>query len=318
MVTGCLAGAAAREKSGKMMKSLKEKWPQVDEWLPIEEVGFDFAPLRSDKVHALVPISNGCNNFCTFCIVPFTRGREISRPFEEIITECRHLILQGYREITLIGQNVNSYGADLIVGSENIQTIRDLEKTYFQDDKKMGKFYLNGIKIQPTWIKHLGKFRLPTLFPRLLEDVAKIEGLEKLDFISSNPWDFSEDLISVIANNANISRQIHLPVQSGSDKVLARMNRWYTRDEYLRLSNLKLSTDIIVGFPGETEDQFDETVTIAKKVGFIKAYIAMYSPRPMTAATTSFPDDIPYKEKKKRWQALENLINKPHYKRNRK
>ncbi len=155
-----------------------------------------------------------------------------------------------------------------------------------------------------------------------MEDVCKIDGIESIDFISSNPWDFSEELIEVIARNPKISRKIHLPVQSGSNSVLKRMNRWYTRNGYLRLVtnlkfkilNLKLSTDIIVGFCGETEEEFQETVELAKKAGFYKAYIAMYSDRPMTAAHKAFKDNVPHKIKKERFEILEKLINIPNLK----
>jgi tRNA-2-methylthio-N6-dimethylallyladenosine synthase len=175
-------------------------------------------------------------------------------------------------------------------------------------------------KIKPTFVKHLGRYRIPTLFPALLESVCGIKGIKKVDFISSNPWDFSDELIKVIAENKNISREIHLPVQSGDDEVLKRMNRWYTRDQYIKLvenlklkiKNLKLSTDIIVGFPGETKSQFENTVALCKSVGFYKAYIAEYSDRPLTAAHKAFKDDIPHKEKKRRWRVLESLVNKPH------
>lgn len=125
VVTGCMVGMAVREKTGKMMSLLRKKMPGVDEFLPIEEVGFDHAPIRTDKAHALVPITNGCNNFCTFCVVPFTRGREISRPYEDILFECHGLIKEGYSHITLVGQNVNSYGADLILGPEKVQVMRE-------------------------------------------------------------------------------------------------------------------------------------------------------------------------------------------------
>lgn len=138
--------------------------------------------------------------------------------------------------------------------------------------------------------------------------------------MSSNPWDFSEELIEVIVNNPKISRQIHLPVQSGSNSVLKRMNRWHTRDEYLmliknlklKIKNLKVSTDIIVGFCGETEEEFQDTVNLAKQAGFNKAYVALYSDRPMTVAHKTMKDNIPHQVKKRRWQILENLINKPN------
>lgn len=296
ILTGCMVGMAVREKTGKMLALFQKKLPAVDEFLPIEEVGFDYSPLRGDAKHALVPISNGCNNFCTYCVVPFTRGREVSRLFEEIIAECRELVKSGYTHITLVGQNVNSYGADLIKKS----------KVYEQ--------------IKPIYVKHLGRLRIPTLFPQLLEEVCKIKGMKLIDFISSNPWDFSDNLIEVIAKNPNISRQIHLPVQSGDNEILRKMNRWYTRDEYIKLvtnlklkiNNLKLSTDIIVGFPQETKKQFQNTVDLCKKVGFYKAYISIYSDRPLTTAHKIYKDDVSHSEKKRRWQILEDLINKPN------
>ncbi len=293
VVTGCMVGMAAREKTGKMLLRLQRRMPTVDEFLPIEEVGFDYAPVRTNATHVLVPITNGCNNFCTYCVVPFTRGREISRPIEDILAECRALAEQGYTQVTLVGQNVNSYGSDLK--------------------------YKN---IKPVFVKHLGRLRIPTLFPYLLEEVSKIKGLTVIDFISSNPWDFSDELIEVIAGNINISRHIHLPVQSGDNVMLKRMNRWYTKEEYLalvkklrkKIPGVTISTDIIVGFCGETRTQFNNTVSLAKKVEFSKAYVAMYSDRPMTAAHTSFKDDVPHGEKKRRWKILEELINKTNLK----
>ena len=244
ILTGCMVGMAIRDETGKFMRRLREKFSMVDEFLPMEEIGFD-PPLRGEADHALVPISNGCNNFCTYCVVPYTRGREISRPFTDIISECEQLRKSGYKQITLLGQNVNSYGKDL--------------RTPLR-----------------------GRVRLSaTNFASLLETVAKI-GFEKVDFISSNPQDFSKELINVIAKNKNISREIHLPLQSGDDEILKKMNRRYTCDQYLKLvqglrskiKDLKLSTDVIVGFPTETEEQFQNTVKLCKKVGFFKAYIS--------------------------------------------
>jgi len=321
IVTGCMVGLAFRDKTGKYHKRLREIMPEVDEFLPIEEIGFDNQPIRQSEKHGWVPIANGCNNFCTFCVVPFTRGREISRPFETIITECKNLKKKGYDSVTLLGQNVNSYGADLILGEKNIQVMRDIGKTYFKKSKKkdtvLEKIYkVNNKKIKPVYVKHLGRQRIPTLFPYLLEEVAKL-GFKKVDFMSSNPWDFSDELIEVIAKYPNISRSVHLPVQSGDDAMLRKMNRWYTSKEYLhviaklrsKIPDIKFSTDIIVGFCGETEKQFQNTVKLAKKVGFEKAYVAMYTPRPMTAATKVYNDDIPHKTKKKRWRELDKLIN---------
>lgn len=302
VVTGCLVGLAFRDNTGKILQRLRKRMPQVDEFLPIEEVGFDFAPLRTDKTSAWVPISTGCNNFCSYCVVPYSRGPEKSRSYEEIINECLELKKAGYKKVTLLGQNVNSYGADLIKNS----------KLKIKDPKLKARVE----KLKPIYVKHLGRYRIPTLFPYLLEDVAKM-GFEKVDFISSNPWDFSDELIEVIAQNKNITRIIHLPVQSGDDNVLKRMNRWYTAKEYLELiekirkkiPEVKFTTDIIVGFCGETEEEFQNTVKLCQKVGFEKAYIAMYSPRPMTLAAKKMKDDVPYEVKKRRWWVLEKLIN---------
>ncbi len=325
IITGCMVGLAFRDKTGKFLDKIRKAMPSADEFMPIEEVGFDLEPIRQNGTHAWVPISNGCNNFCTFCVVPFTRGREISRPFHSVIEECEKLKANGFKQITLLGQNVNSYGSDLLIGEENVQTQRDMEKTYFSDNKTIAhprvkiEFKLNGKKIEPVYVKHLGRFRIPTLFPYLLEAVAQL-GFEKVDFYSANPWDYSDELIDVIARNKNITRDLHIPVQSGDTEVLKRMNRWYTREEYLHLisklkaqiSNMKISTDIIVGFPGETDDEFRNTVKLAKEIGFYKAYLAMYSQRPMTSATKLMEDDVPHPVKKQRWQILEDLINRPN------
>ena len=326
VITGCMIGMAARDKSGKMIALLKKRMPEADEFLPIEEVGFDFAPLRTHDQHAWVPISNGCNNFCTFCVVPYTRGREVSRPFDEVLAECYHLKLNHYTGVTLIGQNVNSYGADLLIGADNIQTPRDLDKSFFRKPKSPNYPNLpKNLSVQPpnrprpVFVKHLGRFRIPTLFPALLERVAQI-GFETVDFISSNPWDFSDELIDVIARYPNITRNIHLPIQSGDNAVLKRMNRWYTREEYLKLvekirtivKGATISTDIIVGFCGETDEEFSNTVDLAQRVGFTKAYVSMYSDRPLTQAHKTLINDVPHPIKKKRWQILEDLINKPN------
>jgi tRNA-2-methylthio-N6-dimethylallyladenosine synthase len=320
VVTGCLVGAAAREPSGTMMKKMRKMLPQVDEFLPIEEVGFEYDAIRQSDTHAWVPISVGCNNYCSYCIVPFSRGKEVSRPFEEILNEVKELAKKGFSQITLVGQNVNSYGADII--NSKVKR-RAVAKAAMARRRQNSKFYQlpNGRKIKPVWVKHLGRIRIPTLFPHLLEEVCKIKGIKKVSFISSNPWDFSDELISVIAKDPKIDRNIHLPVQSGDDEILRKMNRWYMRDEYLELvaklkskiKNVKISTDIIVGFPSEGQEQFENTIRLAKEVGFSKAYIACYSPRPGTAAWKVFADDIPHTEKDKRFHILDKLINKEEH-----
>lgn len=299
VITGCMVGMATRDESGKYLSDLRHRMPEVDEFLPLEEVGFDYPALRNDVTHSWVPISNGCNNFCTFCVVPFTRGREMSRPFKDIIEEIKALASRGCKEVTLLGQNVNSYGADLV--------------------KKNAKGYKlpSGKIVKPVLVKHLNRFRIPTLFPYLLVEVCKIKGIKTVKFISSNPWDFSDELINVIAKNPKIDRNLHIAVQSGDDVILKRMNRWYTAKEYLALINkikskvigANISTDIIVGFPSETDRQFQNTVKLAKTADFAYAYVSKYSQRPNTAATKAFPDDVPYGEKEKRFRALDDLIN---------
>lgn len=303
VVTGCLIGAAAREPSGQLMRKIKTQLPEVDEFLPLEEVGFEYQAIRHDQQHALVPISNGCNNFCTFCIVPLSRGKEVSRPFKNIMKEVKDLVKQGYKEITLLGQNVNSYGADLISQSQNEQ------KEYYK--------LPDGQEVKPVMVKHLGKYRIPTLFPYLLKEIAKIKGLKKISFMSSNPWDFSNKLIEVMAEYPQIDRVIHLPFQSGDNKILKKMNRWYTREQYLNLikkirnkiPQVLFTTDIIVGFPGETKKAFQQTVDLVKKVGFERAFIACYSPRPGTVGENNFVDDLSHQVKMERFHFLDKLIN---------
>ncbi|MDA2935821.1 MiaB/RimO family radical SAM methylthiotransferase [Patescibacteria group bacterium AH-259-L05] len=305
VVTGCLVGAAAREPTGKLVRQMKRRLPNVDEFLPIEEVGFEYQAIRDDKEHGWVPISSGCNNFCTFCIVPFSRGREISRPFQEIIDEVKHLVQVGYSKLTLLGQNVNSYGSDLVKRHEDKQV-----KYYELPD---------GRKVKPVIVKHLGRYRIPTLFPYLLETIAKIKQFKKISFISSNPWDFSDELIEVISKYKNIDRILHLPVQAGDNKVLKRMNRWYTREQYMdlvkkirgKVRGVSFTTDIIVGFPGETDKAFQNTIDLSRRIKFERAFIACYSPRPGTVAAQSpqFKDDVPYEIKKQRFHTLDKFIN---------
>jgi MiaB/RimO family radical SAM methylthiotransferase len=215
-------------------------------------------------------------------------------------------------------------GYEVQVAEEPKQTDDGFVSGPFQDMNSLQKavanteyFELpNGKKIKPVHVKHLGKIRVPTLFPYLLETVAQIPGVQMLSFISSNPWDFSDALIDVIANNPTIDRHIHLPVQSGDNNVLKRMNRWYTREEYLtlvekirtKIPEVTFGTDIIVGFPGETEQEFEQTLDLCQKVGFKVAFIAEYSIRPGTAASTMV-DSVKNWDKKRRFQILDELIN---------
>jgi tRNA-2-methylthio-N6-dimethylallyladenosine synthase len=291
-----------QDKGGKFYRLMKRRLPLVDEFLPIDEVGFDIPIKRESKTHAWVIVSNGCNNFCSYCIVPFTRGREVSRSWQDIMTEVDDLAAKGYRQVTLLGQNVNSYGADFV-------------KEYLID----GRYTLpDGRAVLPVVVNmSMGRKRVPTIFPYLLEEVAK-RGFEKVSFLSPNPWDFSDRLIDVIARSPNIDRYIHLPVQAGDNQVLRRMNRWYTVEEYKdlvgkirkRIPKVEIGTDIIVGFPGETEEAFQNTVKLAREIGWSVAYIGMYSPRPHTTSYKNFPDDISSEEKRRRFHIFDQLINK--------
>ncbi|XLQ20347.1 MAG: MiaB/RimO family radical SAM methylthiotransferase [Candidatus Moraniibacteriota bacterium] len=305
ILTGCIVGAAAREPSGKMKKKLEKRIPDV-ELMPIEEVGFEYIPERVDKKHAWVVISNGCNNHCAFCIVPFARGKEISRPYADVMQEVNQLVKDGFNSITLLGQNVNSYGSDLVLAK------KDSEQNFYE--------LPGGETVEPIMVNHLGRTRIPTLFPYLLDEVSKVKGVKTVTFTSSNPWDFSDELIDVIAENKNIDRLLHLPVQSGSDKIIKKMNRWYTSDSFLKLidkiknkvEGVDFVTDIIVGFPGETEEDFQASIELLKKVGFVRAFIGCYSERPGTVASKEMPDTIEWSEKKRRWHILNELINKPN------
>ena len=232
---------------------------EIYEGLPIK---------RNSKYRASVTIMYGCNNFCSYCIVPYVRGRERSRKPERILEEVEELAKEGYKEITLLGQNVNSYK-----GNEKIKN-----------------------------------------FAELLNAVCKIEGIERVNFISPHPKDFTDDVINAIANNSKISRIIHLPLQSGNTKVLNEMNRKYTKEQYLNLAEkiknkvegVVLSTDIIVGFPGETDEEFEDTLDVVKKVNFEQIFMFIYSKREGTVAAKR-EDQVPEEIKHKRFEKLKEL-----------
>ncbi len=274
IITGCMVGSTKGERKRFSLKQLKNKFPDVCEFKTISEF-FSFeenTPKRKKKDFALIPIMEGCNNFCSYCVVPYARGKEVSRDFDEIICEIEALSKNGYKEIMLLGQNVNSYGKDL--ESKDIS------------------------------------------FANLLKRLDKIKGLEKISFMTSNPWDLTDDIIEAFSFD-KIDKYLHLAVQSGSDEVLRRMNRKYTSEDYLKLISkirkrvpkMEIGTDVIVGFPGETEEQFEETVNLVKKANFAKAYISRYSPRPGTVAS-SLKDNVSPTEKRRRWKLLDDLVNK--------
>ena len=244
----------------------------VEVWSKEGDIIENLPKVRHGKIKAWVNIMYGCDKFCTYCIVPMTRGKERSRRPEDIIQEVRHLAAQGYKEVTLLGQNVNAYGKD------------------FED--------------------------LDYRFGDLLNDLHKID-IPRVRFTTSHPRDFDDHLIEVLAQGGNLLDHIHLPVQSGSSEILRRMNRKYTRESYLELvdkirkaiPNVTLTTDIIVGFPNETDEQFEETMTLMEEVGFESAYTFIYSPREGTPAAVR-KDDIPMEVKKQRLYRLNELVNK--------
>ena len=232
---------------------------EIYEGLPIK---------RNDNFKASVTIMYGCNNFCTYCIVPYVRGRERSREPEMILEEVKGLAKEGYKEITLLGQNVNSY-----VGNDKIRNFADL-----------------------------------------LNEVCKVDGIERIKFISPHPKDFTDDVIDAIANNEKICRIIHLPLQSGNTKVLKEMNRKYTKEQYLvlaekmkeRIPGGVFSTDIIVGFPGETDEEFEDTLDVVRKVNFEQIFMFIYSKREGTVAAAR-EDQVPEEQKHVRFDKLKNL-----------
>lgn len=281
--------------------------PMIDEVLPVNEVGFNNPVVRKDPKHAWIPISAGCNSFCTYCIVPYSRGREQSRSFDEIVAEVKELAEKGYEEITLLGQNVNSWGLEK-VGISLRKMLMD------QPDFDLSKIPSN----QSQYLKPEGT----PPFVKLLRAVTAFPQIKLVRFMSSNPWDFHDELIDEIATNKKIDRYVHLPVQSGSNTVLQRMNRGYTRERYAEIvSKLRaadpeivIGTDIVVGFPGETDAEFQETYDFAQKMDWKVAFIAMYSPRPGTASWRLFSDDLPHTVKKARWELLDKIINKDNLK----
>ena len=285
---------------------LRELLPEIDEILPVGEVGFNQQAVRKDKTHAWVPISEGCNSFCTYCIVPYSRGREKSRSMESILEEVYRLVSQGYTEITLLGQNVNSWGLEKVgIGLRKMLMDRK-HKLKLADIPTNQSQYYSGGSTPP--------------FVELLRRISAVPQITKIRFLTSNPWDFHDSLVDEIASNDKIDKFVHLPVQSGSNTVLSRMNRGYTRESYMdvvsrlrsRVKGVEIGTDLIVGFPGETDQEFEDTVALAKDAGWKVAFVARYSPRPGTMSYRMYKDDVSPKVKKKRWQILEDLVNQPN------
>ena len=279
LVTGCFVDSD--------VKRLEHSFPQVDLFFkPGDYVGLrnwakeqgidileDLTSLSSTKnvaVSALVPIIQGCNNFCSYCVVPYRRGRERSRPIEEVVCEVTELVRRGAKEVTLLGQNVNSYGHDLPARPD------------------------------------LGK---------LLTELNYVDGLARIRFLTSHPKDVTQTFIRDIASLANVCEHINLPLQAGDNDVLKAMRRGYTVEQYRQLvgcirdciSGVALSTDIIVGFPGESEEQFERTLAMLEEIRFDTVHVAAYSPRPNTIASRKYDDNVSPDTKKERLNRVEML-----------
>ena len=250
---------------------------RIEDILDIDGDVIEGIPVRrDDKYKASVLIMNGCNNFCTYCIVPYVRGRERSRRAEEIVAEVKCLAKEGYKEITLLGQNVNSY---MRVEREKGEDVGPINS-----------------------------------FAKLLEEIEKIDGIERIKFVSPHPKDFTDDVIDVIAKSKKICKIIHLPLQSGSTNILKKMNRKYTKEQYLelvkkirdRIPGVVFSTDIIVGFPEETEEDFEDTLDVVDKVKFEQVFMFIYSRRVGTPAD-KMENQVPEEVKHERFNRLKVL-----------
>ena len=275
-----VAGPDAYRNLPALLAAVSEGHPQIDVELSREETYGDIKPLRLDKggVSAFISIMRGCNNVCSYCVVPYTRGAERSRDWKSIVREACDCFAAGYREVTLLGQNVDSY------------LYEDVD------------------------------------FTDLLAKVAEVSPLLRVRFSTSHPKDISDKLIETMARYPNVCHQIHLPVQSGNDRILEKMRRRYTREWYLdRVRKIRevmpdcgISTDAIVGFCSETEEEFRDTLSIFEEVGYDSAFMFNYSERPGTLASRSYPDDVPAAEKTRRLEELIALQNRLSLESNRR
>ncbi len=291
-------GTQAISKLPQLIEQLDQGFPRaIDVQLSKDADFYEIeADVRQTTHIAYITITEGCNKFCSFCIVPYTRGRERSRPAEKIIQEAKSLALQGFKEVHLLGQNVNSYG---------------LSGRYRGSQPAEGSIARGTEEL--------------TTFAHLLERLAVESGLPRIKYTTSHPRDFDEEIVRVMDSHENLCEWVHLPAQSGSDRVLRAMRRGYTRREYLEKidsikrasKDLSITGDIIVGFPGETDDDFNQTLSMAAEVGYDGLYIFKYSPRPHTPAA-AYLDSVPEVVKTERFMKLNELqhrIQKDRYSR---
>ena len=270
-----VAGPDSYRAIPELIRNITPDKPQVDVLLSHEETYADIVPVRTDKngVSAFISIMRGCNNVCSYCVVPYTRGAERSRDPETILSEARDVFSRGYREVTLLGQNVDSY----------------------------------------LWKCDAGT----VTFAQLLESVSEISPELRVRFATNHPKDISDDLIEAMARHDNICKHIHLPVQSGSDRLLEKMRRRYTREWYLErvrkirevLPGCGITTDVIAGFCSETEEDHQDTLSLFSEVGFDYAFMFNYSERPGTLAARKYPDDVPLEVKTRRLNEIISLQN---------
>lgn len=302
VMSGCMVGSVTGDRQRYAFEELQTRTPWVNAYINPSQImelpnillknqilsewavkKFDpnnVVAVQPNPKSAFVNISYGCDNFCTFCVVPYARGQEVSRSKEDIMREINHLVGRGFIEITLCGQNVNSWGLSM---SE--------------------KFEIRAGSDQ----------KLP--FANLLREIAQIPSIEKISFLSSNPFDFTTDLIDAL-KMPKVSNYLHFAIQSGNNEVLKKMNRRHTVEEFMFLCekirearpDIEFGTDIIVGFPSETREQFMDSVSLVKNVKFNVAYISMYSPRKGTPAEKFFKDDVPLKEKRWRHDHLSQVF----------
>ncbi len=307
VVTGCMVGSAVGERRRIKLTDLQRSMPWVDEFVELENLANTstlhsievFDEKREIKEPALVPVMRGCDQFCSYCVVPYGRGPVRSRPVEEIVKEVGCLVAQGVTWVILLGQSINEYAQDL-----------DQTRVILRHQPK-------NLSRMRGYLKQVQRFFTPfrmtseNLFVELLREVHEIEGLEKISILSPNPWNFSDELIETLAL-PKFERYVHLPVQSGDDEILKKMNRPYTIKEYkdlvqkirAKIPGVRIGTDAIVGFPGETEEQFQNTVRLFESLKFENVFIFLYSPRPGTAAAKLYQDDVPLSEKKRRHRIL--------------
>ncbi len=275
---------AARRTSGNPQVDIS--FPEIEKFDHLPEVALGKINGRTSVASAFVSIMEGCSKYCSFCVVPYTRGEEVSRPVADVIREVQTLVAQGVGEITLLGQNVNAYSGVLTGDNKNV----DRQNINSRDDERVDLAYL-------------------------IQALASLEGLQRLRFTTSHPKDMSQRLIDAYASTPKLSSHLHLPVQSGSDRILTAMKRGHTALEYkstikkLRQvrPDLVMSSDFIVGFPSETEHDFEATLQLIKDVGYDSGYSFLYSPRPGTPAA-QLKDEVSQEIKEARLQRLQDLL----------